>query len=99
MIISLSFGFHEISASTKIFEIDFEGIKLVNLKKNMTILDIGASDGIASKFFLNNLSVKRIYCFEPDKTFVKILRNLKLKKLIIRPYGIGIKNFKSNIFI
>ncbi len=84
---------------TNIFEIDFEGIKLVNLKKNMTILDIGASDGIASKFFLNNLSVKRIYCFEPDKTFVKILRNLKLKKLIIRPYGIGIKNFKSNIFM
>ena len=84
---------------TNIFEIDFEGIKLINFKKKITIYDIGASDGIASKFFLNNLSVKKIYCFEPDKTYVKILKNLKKKQLIIKPFGIGIKNFESDIFM
>jgi len=84
---------------TNIFEVDFEGIKLINLKKKIIIYDVGASDGIASKFFLNNLSVKKIYCFEPDKTYVKILQNLKKKQLIIKPYGIGIKNFESDIFM
>ena len=84
---------------TNIFEIDFEGIKLINLKKKITIYDIGASDGIASKYFLNNLTVKKIYCFEPDETYVKILKNLKIKKLIIKPYGIGNKTFECDIFM
>jgi len=84
---------------TNIFEIDFEGIKLINFKNKITIYDIGASDGIASKYFLNNLSVKKIYCFEPDKRYVKILQSLKKKQLIIKPYGIGIKNFESDIFM
>ena len=84
---------------TNIFEIDFEGLKLVNLGKKLIIYDIGASDGIASKFFLNNLYVKKIYCFEPDQNFVKILKDFKNKKIIIKPYGIGLKNFKSFIFM
>ena len=84
---------------TNIFEVDFDGVKLINLKKKITIYDVGASDGIASKFFLNNLSVKKIYCFEPDRTYIKILKNLKKKKLIIKPYGIGIKNFTIDIFM
>ena len=84
---------------TNIFEIDFRGIKLINFKKNITIFDIGASDGIASKFFLKNLSVKKIYCFEPDKTYVKILKTLNINKLIIKPYGIGIKDFVSDIYM
>jgi len=84
---------------TNIFEVDFEGIKLINFDKNITIFDVGASDGIASKFFLKNLSVKNIYCFEPDKTYVKVLKALNIKKLIIKPYGIGIRNFKSHIYM
>ena len=84
---------------TNIFEADFKGLKLINLKKKIRIYDVGASDGIASKFFLNNLSVKEIYCFEPDETYVKTLQNLKKKQLIIKPYGIGIKNFKCDIFM
>lgn len=84
---------------TNIFEIDFKGIKLINFKKNITIFDIGASDGIASKFFLKNLSVKKIYCFEPDKTYVKILKTLNINKLTIKPYGIGIKDFVSDIYM
>jgi FkbM family methyltransferase len=84
---------------TNIFEEDANGVSFLNLNKRVNIIDVGASDGIASKFFLNNLSVKKIYCFEPDKTYVKILQNLKKKQLIIKPYGIGIKNFESDIFM
>ena len=47
--------------------------KLSNLKK-VNILDIGASDGIASNFFLKNLDVNKIICFEPDKNYVRILK-------------------------
>ena len=84
---------------TNIFEEDFKGIKLINFKKNMLIYDIGASDGIAAKFFLNNLLVKKIYCFEPDKTYVKLLKRLNKKKLIVKPYGVGVNNFKSDIYV
>lgn len=84
---------------TNIFEVDFKGVKLIKFKKKITIFDIGASDGIASKFFLNNLSVKKIYCFEPNMEYVKILRNLKIKKLIVKPFAIGFKNLKSRIFM
>ena len=84
---------------TNIFEVDFNGVKLINLGKKITIFDIGASDGIASKFFLNNLSVKKIYCFEPNKEYVKILRDLKIKKLIIKPFAVGFKNLRCKIFM
>ena len=84
---------------TNIFETDFKGLKLVNLEKKIIIYDVGASDGLASKFFLKNLSTKKIYCFEPDQSFIKILKGLKNKKIIVKPYGLGLKNFKSPIFM
>ena len=84
---------------TNIFEEDFKGIKLINFKKNMLIFDIGASDGIAAKYFLNNLSVKKIYCFEPDQFYIKLLKKLNKKKLIIKPYGVGTNDFRSDIYM
>ena len=84
---------------TNIFEEDANGVSFLNFNSKVNIIDVGASDGIASKFFLNNLSLKKIYCFEPDRTYIKILKNLKKKQLIIKPYGIGIKNFTSDIFM
>ena len=60
---------------TNIFEDDAHGIKLIKFEKNLNVLDVGASDGIAAKFFLNNLHIKNIICFEPDKDYVKILKN------------------------
>ena len=52
---------------TNIFEDDANGVKLIKFKKKLNIIDVGASDGIATKFFINNLNVKKLYCFEPNE--------------------------------
>ena len=36
---------------TNIFEEDANGVSFLNLEKKVNIIDVGASDGIASKFF------------------------------------------------
>ena len=62
-------------AFTNIFEKDFDGLKLLQIDRNkLNIIDVGASDGIASKFFNNNLNVGTIYCYEPNEYFLKILK-------------------------
>jgi len=53
---------------TNIFEVDFDGLKKIYLNNNINIIDVGASDGLSVKFFLNNLSVNKVICFEPYKT-------------------------------
>ena len=65
---------------TNIFEKDFDGLKFLDInEKKMNIIDVGASDGIASKFFNNNLNVGTIYCYEPNEYFLKILKKTKMK--------------------
>lgn len=84
---------------TNIFEKDFDGLKLLYIdKKKINIIDVGASDGIASKFFNNNLNVGTIYCFEPNEYFLKILRKTKQSNIVIKPYAIGNKNIKKKIY-
>ncbi len=84
---------------TNIFEKDFDGLKLLHIdKKKINIIDVGASDGIASKFFNNNLNVGTIYCFEPNEYFLKILRKTKQSNIVIKPYAIGNKNIKKKIY-
>ena len=46
---------------TNIFEDDAHGVKYLNLGKKINIIDVGASDGVASKFFKNNLSTNKFY--------------------------------------
>ena len=83
---------------TNIFEEDFEGVKLLNFKGSINIIDIGASDGIASKFFSKNLNIQSIICFEPNNNYIKILKKLNVKNLIIKPFGIGNKNSFKTIY-
>ncbi len=84
---------------TNIFEKDFDGLKFLDInEKKMNIIDVGASDGIASKFFNNNLNVDKIYCYEPNEYFLKILKKTKQKNIIIKPYAIGNKNIKKKIY-
>ena len=81
---------------TNIFERDFDGLKKINFKNNVNIIDVGASDGLAVKFFLNNLNVNKIICFEPYEKYIKILK--KNKNLIVLPYAIGNKNISKKIY-
>jgi len=94
----LYFFIRKIIRYTNIFEEDANGVKILNLSKKVNIFDIGASDGIATKFFLNNLNVNKIYCFEPNKDYTKILKNLKRKEIIIKSFAIGDKNKTISVY-
>jgi FkbM family methyltransferase len=83
---------------TNIFEEDANGVKFLKFNKAINVIDVGASDGIASKFFNQNLNVKKIVCYEPNELYVKTLRKLNMKNLIIKPYAIGNKNESKKIF-
>ena len=83
---------------TNIFEEDANGVVFLNLGKKVNIIDVGASDGIATKFFCRQLNVKNIICFEPNNFYVKILRKLNIKNLIVNAYGIGQFNKYYKIF-
>ena len=83
---------------TNIFEEDAVGVKHINFNNKINIIDVGASDGIASKFFINNLNVNKSICFEPNNFYVKILKKIKKNNLIIRPYAIGHKKNTMEIF-
>ncbi len=73
---------------TNIFEQDANGVTFLNLDKKVNIIDVGASDGIASKFFNRKLKINKIICFEPNKSYVKILKKLNIKNLKVNAYGI-----------
>ena len=61
---------------TNIFEQDAHGVSYINFSQKINIIDVGASDGIASKFFSRKLNVNKIICFEPYIPYVKILKKL-----------------------
>ena len=83
---------------TNIFEEDANGVAFLNLNKKVNIIDVGASDGIASKFFSRKLKTNKIICFEPNKSYVKILKKLNIKNLIVKAYGISQFNKYYKIF-
>ena len=83
---------------TNIFEEDFEGVKLLNFNESVNIIDVGASDGIASKFFSKNLNAHSIICYEPHNFYINILNKLNIKNLIIKPFAIGNKNTFKTIY-
>ena len=69
---------------TNIFEKDFDGIKLLKFKKKINIIDVGASDGVAVKYFNNNyifiINIFSIIINSRDfyiKSFVYIFRFIK----------------------
>jgi len=77
---------------TNIFEKDFDGLQLLNLKKKINIIDVGASDGVAAKYFNNNLDTGTIYCYEPNPHYHKLLKKINFPNVIIKPYAIGKNN-------
>ena len=94
----LYYFFRALVRFTNIFEEDFNGIKLIKFRNKTNIIDVGASDGIASKFFYKNLNTNNIICFEPDINYIQILKKLNLKGITIKPYAIGDKNSSKSIF-
>jgi len=74
---------------TNIFEKDFDGLKILKFQKKINIIDVGASDGVAAKYFNNNLDTGTIYCFEPNPFYYKLLKKINVKNIVVKPYAIG----------
>jgi len=93
--------FRSLVKYTNYFEDDFYYLKKIFKKNKINIIDVGASDGISSKFFLNNFNVNKIFCFEPQKTFYPDLIDLKKKnsKIKIFKYGLGRKENDQTLFV
>ena len=83
---------------TNIFEQDANGVSYINFSQKINIIDVGASDGIASKFFSRKLNVNKLICFEPYIPYVKILKKLGIENIKIYPYGIDKYNKYYNVF-
>ena len=85
---------------TNYFESDFFYLKKIFKDKKINVVDVGSSDGISCKFFLNNLNVNKIFCFEPQQTFNKDLEKLanKNKSIIFMKYGLG-KKINSSVYV
>jgi len=83
---------------TKIFEEDANGVSFLNLNNKINIIDVGASDGIATKFFNRKLNINKIFCYEPHVSYVKILRKLNIKNLIVKPFAISVSSEYRKIF-
>jgi len=86
-----------------IFEKDFKYLKNIFYDKKINIIDIGASDGISVKFFLNNLNVKKIYCYEPHLLYQRQLQKLKkfrnyINKIKVFNYGISTRKSKKKVY-
>ena len=77
---------------TNIFEKDFDGLKILKFGKKINIIDVGASDGIAAKYFNNNLDTGTIYCFEPNPHYYKLLKKINCQNIVVKPYAIGSNN-------
>lgn len=90
-----------IAIKFNIFEEDFKILKKIYGSKKINIIDVGASDGISANFFLKNLNVRSIFCYEPHSLFVNKLKKLKKKhsKIKIFNYGISKKNESIYVFV
>ena len=93
--------FRSIVKYTNYFEEDFKCLKKIFKDKKLNIIDVGASDGIACKFFLNNLNVNKVLCFEPQKTFFRELDNFRKKHRNIKifKYGLGVNKKHQILFV
>ena len=92
------FIFRNLIRYTNIFEDDAHGVAYLKFDKRINIIDVGASDGIASKFFIKKLDVTNILCFEPNIPYVKILKKLNYKNMKIYDFGISEKNATFKVF-
>lgn len=78
-------------------------LEILRVNKIETIVDIGASSGLSSLWLLDIDTIKKIYCFEPDKENYDMLcvnlgRYIKNKVVIPYNYGIYYGLTKSEVY-
>jgi len=82
------------------FESEAVGFKYFKKKKNLTIIDIGANDGLSTNFFLKNFNNSKIIVFEPIKNIVNVhYKKYNRNQLRIINCALGNKNKDGFLFI
>ena len=77
--VTIYYFIRSIAIKFDIFEEDFKILRKIFNNKKINIIDIGASDGISANFFIKNLNVNKIYCYEPHFLLIEKLKKLKKK--------------------
>ncbi len=66
-------------------------LDFLNTADIKTVVDIGASSGLATLMFLELPSVEKIYCFEPDEeNYGLLVKNTSAYKHIVENHNVGI---------
>ena len=76
-------------------------VKKYSKKRRFIFLDIGANIGLISRQVINSkINISKIFCFEPDKEKIKLIRhNLsKYKNIKIMNYGLGKKDINLKLY-
>tara|TARA_B100000963_G_scaffold295021_1_gene265830 strand:- start:460 stop:1218 length:759 start_codon:yes stop_codon:yes gene_type:complete len=99
--VTIYYFIRSIAIKFDIFEEDFKILRKIFNNRKINVIDIGASDGISANFFIKNLNVNNIYCFEPHFLFIEKLKKLKKKNKNIKifNYGISTKNENIEVYI
>ena len=79
-------------------EFVYDGNQFSYYYKYYLIFIFGICFWILVLFFNRKLKINKIICFEPNKSYVRILKNLNIKNLIVNAYGIGQFNKYYKIF-
>ena len=82
-----------------LYEKEANGFKKLKIKKKITIIDIGANDGLSSSFFMSIFRNSKIYIFEPLKKELnfKHFKNNNKMKIFNVALGSKLENNKLNI--
>ena len=80
-------------------ESDLYGLKNFSMSGNQIILDIGANDGVSSKFFKSIFPISIIYAYEPINFHFNELKKLYEKNIFLRGYGVSKKKRKTYLYL
>jgi len=93
------FLIRNLAVKFNLYENDFYLLKKIFYNKKINIIDIGASDGLSSVFFLKHLNTNRIICYEPNyELFTKLKKIFKNSNADLYNYGLGYKNKKIKLY-
>ena len=79
-------------------ESDLYGVKNFSINKDQIILDIGANDGVSSKFFKSIFPMSKIYAYEPIHFHFSKLKKLISKNIFLRQFGVSSKKRKICLY-
>ena len=79
-------------------ESDLYGLKNFHMNKDLTILDIGANDGVSSKLFKLLFPKSIIYAYEPMDLHFSKINKLSSKNIYLRQFGVSSKENKIYLY-